>query len=118
MKTLKDLRNKAEKMTAGIEFMEDRDKGEMSSMLNLPLTIIDYGFLEGDDGEYSVLLFEGEDKHFFFGGNVITDHLKALDNEGYGDIIRKEGLPVTFESKKSKNNRWYTDAILFPDDEK
>lgn len=117
MKNLQDLQNRAAKMTASIEFMEDREKGDMSSMLNLPLTITDYGFLSGDNGEYSVIIFEGESKHFFFGGKVITDHLKQLDEDGYEEVIKQEGLPVKFESRKSKNNRWYTDAVLFPENE-
>lgn len=113
---LQDLRNEAGKLTAQSEIMENRDKGEMSAMLNLPLTIIDYDFMEGNDGTYSVILFQGEDKHFFFGGGVITDHLLKLDEKGYKETIKKEGLPVRFESKKSKNNRFYTNAILFPED--
>lgn len=117
MKSLEDLKNQAEKMTAQTELMEGRDKGEMSSMLNLPLVITDFDFLEGDNGQYAVIVFKDESKHFFFGGGVISDHLAKLEEDGFKEVIQQEGLPVRFESKKSKNNRWYTDAILFPEEQ-
>lgn len=117
MKNLQDLKNAVKQTQANSEIMEGRDKGDMSAILNLDLTIIDYDFLSGDNGEYTVLLFQGEDKHFFFGGKVITDLLKELDTGGFKETIQTEGLPVQFSSKKSKKGRFYTNATLFPNEQ-
>ena len=116
MKNLQDLRNKASEIQSQSELMEGREKGDMSQLLNQYVTVIDYDFADGDNGLYSILHFKEIKELFFFGGGVITDQLKKLDEDGYKETIQKEGLPVKFESVKSKNNRYYTNAILFPED--
>jgi len=116
MKNLQDLRNKATEIQSQSELMEGREKGDMAQLLNQYMTVVNYDFADGDNGLYSVLHFKELPELFFFGGGVITDQLKKLDGEGFKDVIQKEGLPVKFESVKSKNNRYYTNAILFPED--
>jgi len=116
MKSLQELRNKSTEIQSQSELMEGRDKGDMSQLINQYVTVVNYDFADGDNGLYSVIHFKELPQQFFFGGGVITDQLKKLDEDGFKETIQKEGLPVKFESVKSKNNRYYTNATLFPED--
>lgn|SRR5699024_1185261 len=110
-----NLQERAKQLQASSVLMDNREKGEIKDLLNLNLTIINYDFMSGDDGEYSIIHLAEENNLFFFGGSVITEILQQLDKEGYYDQIKKEGLPVKFTSVKSKNNRYYTKAELYPE---
>jgi hypothetical protein len=113
--SLQSLKERASQLSATLPIMEGREKGEMDSILNTVVTITDYDFLQGDDSPFAVFTIEQIPYMFFFGGGVITDHIQTLDKEGYKAEIQKEGLPVRFEKKKSKNGRMYVNAILFPE---
>jgi len=113
----KSLKERAAQLSATLEIMEGRDKAEMDNLIGQHVTINDFDFLAGDKGEdFAVFTIAEMPQVFFFGGGVISDHLKTLENDGYKDAIKVEGLPVKFEKKKSKNNRFYVNAILFPED--
>jgi hypothetical protein len=73
--------------------------------------------MKDEDKEYVVFTIKEDPQYFYFGGQVLTDNMKALDNDGYGDEIRKDGLPVFFDTKKSKNKREYTTVEFYPDAE-
>ena len=116
-KTLKSLRERAKEFSSlGLPFMEGREKGETDELLGQESTICDYGFLPNDKGEpYAVFIVKERSDKFYFGGEVLTDRLTQLENEGYGDAVRTEGLPILMTKKKSKNNRNYTNVEFFPE---
>ena len=114
---MKSLRDRAKEFDVRLPFMEGRDKGETRDLLGSVNTITDYGFLPNEHGEpYAVFVVDGVPKKFYFGGTVITDRLFTLDAEGYGEVIRAEGLPVRMTEKRSKNNRTFTNVEFFPED--
>lgn len=102
-----------------IPFMEGKTPGKLIE--GQVMTICDYGFINGDDGEYSVILCKEDNEHFFFGGLVLTDLLKTVDTnytkEDISDLM-EYGIKFTTERVKSKKGkREYTKVILVDDEE-
>jgi len=111
-KKMLNLKNKAQKVNqdGSVPFMEGREKADL--MLDEILTIDDYGFINGKDGEYVVLSCLEYPKFFFFGGSVVTQKVRALiDGESEQEVkelLSKFGLTTQFTEKKSKaSNRTY-----------
>lgn len=100
--------------STGLPFMDGREKGEVS--FGVPAHIVDYGWLQGTDGEF-VCFIVGENKEeFYFGSSVVSEKMKKME-----EIFTKEeidallgvGIQVEFTQKKSRNNRRYTDVKFF-----
>ena len=92
---------------AGIPFMEGREKGNLSNMLDKELHIIDYGYLHSEDGDYAVMLFAEDDERFYFGNAIITDMLRTIDADDMKDELAAQ--PVRFVQRQAKNGkRTYT----------
>ena len=123
---MKDIMNKAKEVAKtfemeGIPFMEGRTLAkDFKDILGVVVKITDYGFINGDDGEYTVFIVEDNDKEFFASGKVLTQDLHTLEDkigvEEFKAAVKEEGLEVLFGRKKSKNNREYTTVKLFPND--
>jgi hypothetical protein len=109
--------------------MQGRDKQDFNTLIStdeapIIVTIIDYDFLlDSPDKEYIVFILKDDPQHFYFGGKVLTDQMRHLDSEGYGDEIRHDGIPVKFVEKKSKKANeqgrynYYTAVTFFPDED-
>ena len=112
MSILEKVKKQMEKQS---NVMEGRTKGEIKELT--AYLIKDFTILKdkNTDSEYSAFIVEGNDEEFFFGGSVVTDKLKRikemLSDEELAEL-KKEGLPVTFVSLKSKNKRNYMDMQL------
>ena len=123
---MKDIMNKAKEVAKtfemeGIPFMEGRTLAkDFKDILGVVVKITDYGFINGDDGEYTVFIVEDNDKEFFASGKVLTQDLHTLEEkigvEEFKAAVKEEGLEVLFGRKKSKNNREYTTVKLFPNE--
>ena len=123
---MKDIMNKAKEVAKtfemeGIPFMEGRTLAkDFKDILGVVVKITDYGFINGDDGEYTVFIVEDNDKEFFASGKVLTQDLHTLEEkigvEEFKAAVKEEGIEVLFGRKKSKNNREYTTVKLFPND--
>lgn len=123
---MKDIMNVAKKVAKnlekeGIPFMEGRALSkDFKDILGVVVKITDYGFIEGDDGEYTVFIIEGNDKEFYASGKVLTQNLHTLEDTigvyEFKNAVKEEGLEVLFGRKKSKNGREYTTVKLFPND--
>lgn len=112
----KALKDRAKEFSVQLPFMDGRDKGDAKELVGQVSTIIDYGFLKGDDNrEYVVFITKERKKTFYFGGTVLTDQMQQLEAEGYHDDIVTEGLPMLMTEKKSKNNRSYINVEFYPE---
>lgn len=89
----------------GIPFMEGRDKGNVSDILGDTVHIVDFGFINGDNGEYAVFLTAENDDIFYFGNQVITDMLKEVQRDGMETELAKQD--IVFEERTSKKGRNY-----------
>lgn len=115
------LKNKVKDLNGDIEFMLGRDKVEEGKGLEEGKTynIKDWDYLNGDNGEYIVFIVDEDEKHFYFGGQIVTMKFKSLDStcsEKEIEEIKIEGLPVEFEKKVSKKTKSkYTNVRFFPE---
>lgn len=89
----------------GIPFMEGRDKGDMHDILDEKLHIIDFGFINGDNGEYAVIQVAEYDRMFYFANTVITDMLKEVQADGMKEELKNQA--IVFEERTSKRGRDY-----------
>jgi hypothetical protein len=118
---VKSLRDRVQEFSVSLPLMEGRDKGEFSRLHGSVVTITDFGFMKDGDKQYVAFTIKEDDKNFYFGGRVLTDQLSQLEEEGYGADIRKEGLPVLFDEKKSKKKNdqgrynTYTTVEFYPE---
>ena len=100
----------------GIDFMSDRTKGEMDELIGEVVTIRDYAFITGDDGEYAVFIIDENNEKFYFGGKVITDDLKSFSDEAKAEI-KANGLPTLFTKQMNKKGkREYVAVTFYPDE--
>lgn len=97
----------------GINFMEGREKGDTADIIGKNVTIVDFDFISGDNGDYAVFILAEDKKKFYFGGSVITNALKELEHVKAD--VQAEGLPARLVEKKSKKNRAYTSVEFYPD---
>jgi hypothetical protein len=109
-----DLIKKTKEITAsGLPFMEGKEKTELDE--GLLYVVKEYGYLESEDGEFVVV---ADDTTFAFGGSVITENFKKLDEqltESERTELLKDGIEMLIKKKKSKNKRDYTFCEFFPE---
>jgi predicted Mrr-cat superfamily restriction endonuclease len=109
-----DLIKKMKEITAsGLPFMEGKEKVELDE--GLLYVVKDYGYLESEDGEFVVI---ADDTTFAFGGSVITETFKKLDESMSKEDIAEllaYGIEMLIKKKKSKNKRDYTVCEFFPE---
>ena len=98
----------------GIPFMEGRTKKDLAEVVDRPLHIEDYGFIQGDENEFAVIAFVEMPEFFYFGNAIITEALHQVDADGMKDQISTAA--VTFSKRMSKKGREYM-AFEFTDAE-
>lgn len=116
---MKSLQERTKEFSILLPFMEGKTKGDLDGIVGHNVTINDYGFLkdsaDDSDKEYVAFTVKEDPACFYFGGQVLTENLKVLEADGYHEAIQKDGLPVLFDKKKSKNKREYTTVTFFPE---
>lgn len=112
-----NLRDFTKKLNEGnsISFMEGRTKGELDEILDKSVTLADFAFLKNDDGEFAVFVVKEIPDSFYFGGLVITENLKKIEEAGFKEEVIKLGLPLAVRSKKSKNKKTYYMLEFYPE---
>lgn len=91
-----------------------REKVKMEELINVfpgGVTVTQFDFLRGDNGDFVVCAFKEDEKKFFFGGKILTDMCKAW-LEGYADtkeasadLTAEGGVKFRFKCSKTKTNR-------------
>lgn len=119
MMNLEQLINEVQQITAsGLPFMEGKEKLEVKgNILNNVLTVDEYGFLEGEEGEYVVIALKEYPQHFIYGPSVVTQAFKTLEetlNEEERAFILDKGLTFKLTEVVSKNKRKYIKLTFFP----
>lgn len=89
----------------GIKFMEGREKGDLSDLFDRVVTVRDYDFISGDDGEYLVFIVDEDKNNFYFGGSVLTNDFKQFDEENKKEL-QEVGLPIKLFTKKGKKHNY------------
>lgn len=108
----------AEITQSGLPFMEGREKLEVKGdVLNKVLTVEQYGFMEGEEGEYVAFTVKEYPKHFMYGASVVSEGFKKFDtkfDEDQKSMIMEHGLTIKLSERKSANKRTYTTLTFFP----
>jgi hypothetical protein len=117
---MKTLRERAKEISNSLPLMEGREKGEIDRIVNDNITIKEYGFMsdtdnEGKEKEYVAFVVAEDPDHFYFGGQVLTEHMRQFENDGFHEAIVEEGLPVLLGKKKRKKKREYTTVEFYPE---
>lgn len=94
----------------GIEFMDDRNKQDLTLLVDSVSHIEDFAFLSGKNGDYAVFIVREWPQSFFFGNKAITSILKRIDKDGMRDELADVAAVVV--EKISKNGDLYR-AIEF-----
>lgn len=119
--SLRDKVVKMNKGSEGIPFMDGREKGK-EIPVGCIVNVDNYGFIKGDNGDYVVLSLKEAPEHFFFGGQVVTEKFKQLDEEltvGDRKELEAEGVPImlTWKKAKGKNGRDYMVVEFYPEED-
>lgn len=110
-----NLKNFAKSLTTILPFMDNKTKGSFDELLGQVVTITDFGFLKDGNNEYAVFTVKEHSEKFYFGGMVLSENLREIEAEGLLPEVQKEGLPVLFDEKMSKNKRSYTTVKFYPE---
>lgn len=95
----------------GLPFMVGREKDAIE--LGKIITIKDYGFLTGEDGDFICFIDDDNTDKYFFGGSVLTEKFKQIELAFTPDEIQQllaDGIEIVCSEKKSKNNRKYVNV--------
>lgn len=111
---IKSLKDKVKEFSVSLPIMEGREKADFADLKGETVTIVDFDFMKDKDGDYVAFIIKEDEKHFYFGGMVLTENMHTLEKDGYGDSVREEGLPVKFGKKKGKNKLEYTTVEFYP----
>lgn len=119
MMNMEQLINEVTNITAsGLPLMEGKTQLKVEgNILNNTLTVDEYGFLEGEEGEYVVIALKEYPEHFIYGSSVVTQAFKQIDNKFKKEEIAKlleMGLTFRLSEQMSKNKRRYTKIVFFP----
>ena len=113
-----DLISKVQQITqSGLPFMEGRTKLDTNNVLGQILTVDEYGYLEGEEGEYIVLTVKEHPNNFIYGSSVITGAFKKLEEQLTVDemnVLIESGLVIRIEEVLSSNKRKYKKIVFFP----
>ena len=95
----------------GIPFMDGAEKSDLSEVFGTPVHIVDFGFINGDNGEFGVIKLQEKPGKFYFVNSIATEMLRTVQADEKKDDLANE--PIIFEKRVSKNGRDYT-AFAFP----
>lgn len=119
MMNINELMNKVQEITnSGLPFMDGKEKLEVKgNVLNTILTVDEYGFLNGEEGDYVVIALKEYPSNFIYGSSVVTQAFKGLEEKLTIDelaYILEQGLTFKLSEMVSKNKRKYIKITFFP----
>ena len=89
----------------GIPFMEGRDKGDLHDMLDVPVHIIDFGFIKGKNGDFAVIALAEDSGKFYFCNSIITEMLRTVQADDMQDALPQQA--IVFSLRMSKAGQEY-----------
>ena len=93
--------------------LEGKTQLKKDDVLDSELTIIDYSFARTSNGETSVILFKEIPDKFLFGGKVITNLLKDINDDPEAvKALKEEGLKVRFFNSTSRSGKDYINVEI------
>ena len=96
------LKERVKNLGVAIKLAEGREKGDLEDLIGETITINNAEMVYLDTDSYVAFTVEEDSEKFYFGGQVLTQDLSTLLDEGYLDEIKITGLPVILTKEKSK----------------
>lgn len=90
----------------GIPFMEGREKGDKKEIIGRMLHFQAFGFIEGKNGPFAVMVFQEIPNKFFFGNSIVSEMLREVQKDGMENELYKQ--VILFEERTSKEGNAYT----------
>ena len=90
----------------GIPFLEGREKGNLRDLVNKPLHIVDYGFIEGKDGKFAVIAFKEDADRFYFGNSIVTEMLEEVDVDGMREELAQQAIQFDLRVSKERGQEY------------
>ena len=90
----------------GIPFMEGREKGNLRDMVDKPLHIVDYGFIEGKDGKFAVIAFKEDADRFYFGNSIVTEMLEEVYADGMREELAQQAIQFDLRVSKERGQEY------------
>ena len=93
--------------------LEGKTQLKKDEVLDIELTINDFSFARTCNGETSVILFKEKPDKFLFGGKVITNLLKDINDDPEAvKALKEEGLKVRFFNSTSRSGKDYINVEI------
>ena len=93
--------------------LEGKTQLKKDEVLDIELTINDFSFARTSNGETSVILFKETPDKFLFGGTVITNILKDINDDPEAvKALKEEGLKVRFFNSTSRSGKDYVNVEI------
>ena len=93
--------------------LEGKTQLKKDEVLDIELTINDFSFAKTSNGETSVILFKEKPDKFLFGGTVITNLLKDINDDPEAvKALKEEGLRVRFFNSTSRSGKDYVNVEI------
>ena len=89
----------------GIPFMDGAEKGEKEEIIGEWLHIEDFGFIEGENGQFAVMKIAERPGKFYFGNSIVTKMLQRVNADSMKKHLKDNA--VKFSMKTSAKDRDY-----------
>ena len=90
----------------GIPFMEGREKGNLRDLVDRPLHIVDFGFIDGKDGKFAVMQFAEDEANFYFGNSIVTEMLETVEEDDMRDELAQQAIVFSLRVSKERNQEY------------
>ena len=90
----------------GIPFMEGREKGNLRDLVDKPLHIVDFGFIDGKDGKFAVMQFAEDGANFYFGNSIVTEMLETVEEDDMRDELAQQAIVFSLRVSKERNQEY------------
>ena len=84
----------------GIPFMDGAEKGEKDELLGEWLHIDDFGFINGENGEFAVLQSRERPGKFYFGNQIITEMLQRVNADSMKQHLAENAIKFTMRTSE------------------
>jgi len=92
----------------GIDFMDNRTKGELSDLSTLAeFYIEDYGYIHTDKGECAVFCVRSIDDMFYFGNSILLEILHGVDEDGEKERLLNTAVSVEKVTNRNGNRSYW-----------
>lgn len=114
---MKDFLERVKELNNRSSLMDGKEKGANIEIEGKTVTLSDYEFRKDERGEtYAVYTVKEIENTFFFAGMDLSQKLVTLDEEGYKEQIKKQGLPMKLHKLKTKKGREFYTVDFLPKD--